>query len=64
MVEKLELPVLTYGREVETSSSNSSTTSEGSRDGLTVPDAVITVICAPDDGWDYHPKHVQQFTEI
>ena len=23
-----------------------------------VPDAVITVICAPDDGWSYHPKHV------
>ena len=20
--------------------------------------------CAPDDGWRYHPKHVQQFTEI
>ena len=29
-----------------------------------VPDAVITVICAPDDGWSYHPKHVEQFTEI
>jgi len=28
-----------------------------------VPDAVITVICAPDDGWSYHPKHVEQFTE-
>jgi len=28
------------------------------------PDAVITVICAPDDGWSYHPKHVEQFTEI
>jgi len=25
---------------------------------------VITVICAPDDGWSYHPKHVEQFTEI
>jgi len=25
---------------------------------------VITVICAPDDGWRYHPKHVEQFTEI
>jgi len=29
-----------------------------------MPDAVITVICAPDDGWNYHPKHVEQFTEI
>jgi hypothetical protein len=29
-----------------------------------VPDAVITVICALDDGWSYHPKHVEQFTEI
>jgi len=29
-----------------------------------VPDAVITVICAPDDGWRNHPKHVEQFTEI
>jgi len=25
---------------------------------------VITVICAPDDGWNNHPKHVEQFTEI
>ena len=82
------------------SSSNLSTTMEGSREGLTsvrccdysymcswwlvelppetcrassfaprqrkvaetvwpVPDAVITVICAPDDGWSYHPKHVE-----
>jgi len=29
-----------------------------------VPEAVITVICAPDDGWSYHPKHVEPFTEI
>jgi len=29
-----------------------------------VPDAVITVICAPDDGWGCHPKHVEQFTVI
>ena len=34
------------------------------RGKLAEPDAVITVICAPDDGWSYHPKHVQQFTEI
>ena len=27
-----------------------------------VPDAVDTVICAPDDGWRKHSKHVEQFT--
>jgi hypothetical protein len=27
-------------------------------------DVVITVICAPDDGWSYHPKHAEQFTGI
>ena len=26
-----------------------------------IPDAVDTVACAPDDGWWYHPKHVEQF---
>jgi hypothetical protein len=25
-----------------------------------VPEAVITVICAPDDGWNHHPKHVER----
>jgi len=29
-----------------------------------VPDAVDTVMCALDDGWRYHPKHVEQFTDI
>ena len=29
-----------------------------------VPDAVNTVVCAPDDGWRYRPKHVEQFPEI
>ena len=29
-----------------------------------VPDAVDTVVCAPDDGWRCHPKHVEQFPEI
>ena len=29
-----------------------------------MPDAVDTVVCAPDDGWRYHPKHVEQFPEI
>ena len=31
--------------------------------GWPVPDAVDTVICAPDDGWRNHPKHVEQFTD-
>jgi len=26
--------------------------------------AVDTVVCAPDDGWKYHPKHVEQFSDI
>ena len=25
--------------------------------------AVDTVVCAPDDGWRYHPKHVEQFPD-
>ena len=29
-----------------------------------MPDAVDTVVCAPNDGWIYHPKHVEQFPEI
>jgi hypothetical protein len=29
-----------------------------------MPDAVDTVVCAPDDGWKYHPKHVEQFPNI
>ena len=29
-----------------------------------VTDAVDKVVCAPDDGWRYHPKHVEQFTDI
>jgi len=31
--------------------------------GCLVPDAVDTVICAPDDGWRTHPKHVEQFRD-
>ena len=27
-------------------------------------DAVDTVVCAPDDVWKYHPKHVEQFPDI
>ena len=26
-----------------------------------IPHAVDTVVCAPDDGWWYHPKHVEEF---
>ena len=29
-----------------------------------MPDAVDTVVRAPDDGWRYHPKHVEQFPDI
>ena len=29
-----------------------------------IPDAVDTVVCAPDDGWKYHPKHAEQFPDI
>jgi hypothetical protein len=29
-----------------------------------IPDAVDTVVCAPDDGWKYNPKHVEQFPDI
>jgi len=29
-----------------------------------IPDAVDTVVCAPDDGWRYHPKHAEQFPDI
>jgi hypothetical protein len=32
--------------------------------GWRTPDAVDTVECAPDDGWKYHPKHVEQFPHI
>ena len=29
-----------------------------------VSDAVDTVVYAPDNGWWYHPKHVEQFPDI
>ena len=28
-----------------------------------IPDAVDTVVWFPDDGWWYHPKHVEQFPD-
>jgi hypothetical protein len=30
---------------------------------LQIPDAVETDVCAPDDGWRYHPEHVEQFPD-
>jgi hypothetical protein len=32
--------------------------------GVQIPDAVDTVVCAPDDGCKYYPKHVEQFPDI
>jgi hypothetical protein len=29
-----------------------------------IPHAVDTGVCALDDGWKYHPKHVEQFPDI
>jgi len=29
-----------------------------------ITDAVDTVVCAPEDGWKYHLKHVEQFPDI
>jgi hypothetical protein len=29
-----------------------------------VVNAVNTVACAPEDGWRYHPKHVEQFADV
>jgi hypothetical protein len=28
-----------------------------------MPDTADAVICAPDNGWKYHPKHVEQFPD-
>jgi hypothetical protein len=29
-----------------------------------VANAVDTVVCAPDDGWKYHPKYLEHFPDI
>jgi hypothetical protein len=29
-----------------------------------IPDAVDTVVCAPDNGWKYRPEHVEQFPDM
>ena len=42
---------------------NLSTIPTGSNNGWLVPDAVDTVICAPDDEWRNYTKHVEQFTD-
>ena len=44
--------------------SSNSTIEAGSSNGVTNTDAVNTGICAPDEGWRYHPKHVGQFPDI
>jgi hypothetical protein len=31
---------------------------------LIITDAVDTGVCAPDDEWKYHPKRVEQFSDI
>ena len=56
------LLLLTVGI-VEELNLNSSTIPTGSSNGSLKPDAVDRVICAPDDGWKNHPKHVEQFTD-
>jgi hypothetical protein len=28
-----------------------------------IPDAVDTGVCAPDEGWKYNPKYVEQFPD-
>jgi len=28
-----------------------------------IPDAVDTVVCAPDNGWWYNPRHIEQFPD-
>jgi hypothetical protein len=28
-----------------------------------IPDVVDAAVCVPDDGWRYHPKHVEQFPD-
>ena len=28
-----------------------------------MPDVANTVVCATDDGWWHHPKHVEQFLD-
>ena len=32
-------------------------------DNCTVPEAVVTVFCTPDDGCGWHPKHVEEILQ-
>ena len=43
---------------------NSSTIAAGCSNGLSSARCCRYNCCAPDDGWRYHPKHVEQFPEI
>jgi len=57
-------PLLLPVANVEELRFNSSTIATCSNNnGWLVPDAVDTAICATDDGWRDHPKHVQHFAD-
>jgi hypothetical protein len=43
---------------------NSSTIAADSSNGVTNTRCCRYSVCAPDDGWKYHPKHVEQFPDI
>jgi len=43
---------------------NSSTIAADSSTGVTNTRCCKYSLCAPDDGWSYHPKHVEQFPDI
>jgi hypothetical protein len=46
-------------------SSNSSTIAADSSNGVTNTRCCrYSFVCAPDDGWKHHPKHVEQFLHI
>jgi len=54
-----------YRGRVGTGSSSSSTIAADSNNGVTNTRCwEIRVACAPDNGWGYHPKHVEQFPDI
>jgi hypothetical protein len=44
--------------------SNSSTIAADSSNGVKKIRCCRYYLCAPDDGWKYHPKHVEQFSDI
>jgi hypothetical protein len=63
MFRKKFSPIVRHPQHTQTGS-NSSTIAADSSNGVTIPDAVDAVVCAPDDGWKYHPEHVEQFPDI